>query len=99
MRKITILSENNVRSVVNSNRIDSKIEVYYNYGTAAFFMGDPSGLLKAEKPQIEYIETYDEGPKVTSVNATPLSSEQLQKDFGIKIIEWTYSKPVKNTFK
>jgi hypothetical protein len=96
--RITILSQNNVPSVFHTKRIDSEIEVYYNYGSATFFMGDPSGST-SEKPQIEYIETYDEGPNVTSVDATPLTKKQLEKYFGIKIIEWTYSKPIKNTFK
>lgn len=97
-RRITILSDNNVRSIIKPDRIDSKIEIYYNYGSATYFMGDPRGST-SEKPQIEYIETYSKSPKATVVDATPLTAEQLQKNFGIKIISYSYSPPIKNTFK
>lgn len=97
-RRITILSENNVRSIIKPDRIDSKIEIFYNYGSATYFMGDPRGSV-SEKPQIEYIETYSERPNVIVNNATPLTAEQLQTNFGIKIINYNHSPPIKNTFK
>lgn len=96
--RITILKENNVPSIIKPNRIDSKIEIYYNYGFATYFMGDPRGSV-SEKPKIEYIETYSERPNVIVTDATPLSAEQLQTNFGIKIISYTVSPPIKNTFK
>ena len=61
-------------------------------------MGDPDGSL-SEKPQIEYIETYSERPNVTMIDATPLTAKQLQKYFGIKLISFVNSPPIKNTFK
>lgn len=96
--RITILRKENVRSIIKPNRIDSKIEVYYNYGDANFFMGDPTGA-SSEKPQIEYIETYEESPKEIVIEATELTPKQLQKYFDIRIIDWTHSQPIKNTFK
>ncbi|MCP3746710.1 hypothetical protein [Paenibacillus sp. A3M_27_13] len=97
-RRITILSDINIRSIIKPDRIDSEIEIYYNYGSATYFMGDPDGSV-SEKPQIEYIETYSERPNVIVTDATPLSAEQLQTNFGIKIINYSDSPPIKNTFK
>jgi hypothetical protein len=96
--RITLISDNDVPSVIHPKRINSKIEVYYNYGSATFFMDDPSGST-SEKPQVEYIETYNKSSRVTVIDATPLSAKQLQKYFGIKIISYDYSPPIKNTYK
>lgn len=61
-------------------------------------MGDSDGSAY-EKPEIEYIETYSGRPNVIVTDATPLSAEQLQTNFGIKIINYSDSPPIKNTFK
>ncbi|MCG7406520.1 hypothetical protein MH117_03755 [Paenibacillus sp. ACRRX] len=96
--RISILSDENVHSVLKPNRVNSRVEVFYNYGLARYFMGDPDGSF-SEKPQIKYIEEYSIKPNETHFDSTPLTEEQLEKYFGIKIIEWNYSKPIKNTFK
>lgn len=41
-------------------------------------MGDPDGSV-SEKPQIEYIETCSERPKVIVIDATPLSAEHYKQ--------------------
>lgn len=96
--RISILNDINVHSVLKPNRVNSRIEVFYNYGSATYFMGDPNGSL-SEEPQIKYIEEYSIKPNEIHIESTPLTKKQLEKYFGIKIIEWTYSKPIKNTFK
>ncbi|MEJ3720035.1 hypothetical protein WGM54_18785 [Paenibacillus polymyxa] len=72
------MSDNNIRSIIKPDRIDSEIEKYYNYGSATYFMGDPDGSV-SEKPQIEYIETCSERPKVIVIDATPLSAEHYKQ--------------------
>jgi hypothetical protein len=51
------------------------------------------------KPNFCYVETYDETPEITSIDATNLTKKQLQMYFGIKVIKWTVSKPIDNEFK
>lgn len=98
MSRFTLVSDNNVNSIFNPNRINSQIEVFYNYGSATYFMGDPSGAT-SEKPQFEYLETYSKGPNTIVNDATPLTADQLEKNFGIKIISYKVSPLIKNTFK
>lgn len=96
--RITILSEMNVKSVLKPNRVNSRIEVFYNYGSATYFMGDPTGST-SEKPEIKYLERYSTKPNVIHNESTALTNEELEKFFGIKIIELTHSNPIKNAFK
>lgn len=96
--RIYFLRGENIRSVLKPDRVDTKISVYYNFGAATYFMGDPRGS-NFEKPSINYYEEYMPNPKTTVVDSTPLTKEDLQKYFGITIISWSFSPPITNTFK
>lgn len=96
--RFTIILNENIHSVLQSGRVNKRSEVYFEYGDGNYYMGDPDGAIHA-MPHFCYVETYEKSPKETHVEATPLTKEQLQKYFGIKIVEWTFSQPIKNTFE
>ena len=98
--RISILSEENVYSVLNPRRLNIEIEVFLDYGRAEYYMEDPNARSFVHcKPQISYRETYRESERATISDITALSNKQLEKYFGIKVIEFTFSKPINNTFK
>ncbi|WPC41178.1 hypothetical protein [Clostridium sp. JS66] len=99
-KRFTIILNKDVYSVLKPERMDKSSEVYFDYGDGEYYMGDPrSASLIHSSPHFCYVESYDKSPKEEGCDATPLNKEQLQKYFGIKIIEWTFSKPIKNTFE
>ena len=62
-------------------------------------MGDPNTKsLIHGKPHICYIEKYKESPKIIHYESTDLDEKELEKYFGIQIIEFEFSKPIKNKF-
>lgn len=98
--RFTIISNENVYSVLEPGRVNKSSGIYFDYGDGQYYMGDPNADSAIHSsPHFCYVETYEKSPKKTHVYATPLTKEQLQKYFGIKIIEWTFSKPIKNTFE
>jgi len=62
-------------------------------------MGEDMSGRARDKPRIAYLEEYSESPNVTRIEDTPLTEKQLKDYFGIKIIEFTFSKPIKDTYK
>lgn len=98
--RISIILKENEASVLKPGRINKVSELYFSYGEAQYYMGDPNAndAIYA-KPDFCYVETYDETPKITSIDATNLTKKQLQRYFGIKVIKWTFSKPIDNDFR
>ena len=98
---ITLLRDENVYSILTPDRLNTEISVALRYGTAEYYMGDPTAQnMTHNKPQVWYLESYDESDRVSySQWPTAMSDEQLEKHFGIKVIEFTFSDPIKNEFK
>lgn len=98
-RRISILSDKNVYSILSPQQMNSEIEIFLDYGMGEYYMGDPNAhsLIHAS-PHVCYRERYNESEKVTVNKATALSEKQLEEYFGIKIIEYTFSDPIINTF-
>lgn len=98
--KTVLLKDENVNSVLKTTRIDDEIRVVLHYGMGAYYMGDPNAKsLIHGKPHICYSEKYTEQPSTIHYESTKLSKKDLEKYFGIKILEFQFSKPIKNTFK
>ncbi|HCL01412.1 MAG TPA: hypothetical protein DHW61_03200 [Lachnoclostridium phytofermentans] len=98
--RISILTAKNVHSVLDSARVDTEIEIFLDYGQGDYYMDDPNASsLTHGKPHVCYVETYDASPKERHHYATALTDKQLQEYFGIKIINFTFSPPIDNTFK
>ena len=99
--RISMIYDRNVNSVLKKTRINNSIEVYLDYGAGAYYMGDTqqaTGLIHG-KPHICYIEDYETSSRESHNTATPLTEEQAENLFGIKIIEFTFSTPIENTFE
>jgi len=100
MDSITILHGENVSSVLVPERINTTIRVFLHYGHGSFYMGDPNAKLETHaKPHICYNEVYSTPEYKERREATPLTSEQAEEFFGIKILEFEFSKPIKNKFR
>ena len=99
-QSICILSEEYVYSLLSPNRLNSKSSVFLVYGSSTYYMGDTMNAGNADrKPGMYYVEDYHSEPNIQNKDSTPLTEKQLEKYFGIKIIEFEFSKPIKNTFK
>ena len=72
--------------------------IYYLPGPARYYMGDMIGVAGTfshyfpEAFCFEYFFPF-------STSDSRLSAEELYKKFGIKLINWEYTPPIKNTFK
>ena len=99
-QSICILTVENVYSLLSPTRLNSKSSVFLDYGSSEYYMGDTMNVGSAErKPSMHYVEDYHSEPNVRNQDSTPLTEKQLEEHFGIKIIEFEFSKPIKNTFK
>ena len=97
--RISITYEENVYSILKPNRLNNSSEVYLDYGLGSYYMGENISSNTRNEPEISYIEKYNASPKEIRIESTHLSDEQLEKHFGIKVIEFTFSEPILNTFK
>jgi len=98
MDDTTILQDENVVSVLVPERINTTIRVFLDYGSGEFYMGDPNAKSAIHaKPHICYIEVYNT-TEYKHTEDTPLTTEQAEKYFGIKIIKFEFSEPIKNKF-
>ena len=66
---------------------DSKIKVFCQVGDPQFYMGDDKNL-SWENNLIKKSNNYDY-----------MSVEEIKQTYGIEIISWEFSEPIKNSFK
>ena len=99
--KIIILHEENNYSVLTPGRLNEQSRVVLNYGSGEYYMGDKtnSRSMIYAKPFFYYSERYQTDEKTTYNTGEKLSEKELKKYFGIKIIRFEFSKPIKNKFK
>jgi hypothetical protein len=99
--KRIILHEENNYSVLTPGRLNEQSRVVLNYGSGAYYMGDKtnSRSMIYAKPFFYYSERYQTDEKTTYNTGEKLSEKELEKHFGIKIIRFEFSKPIKNKFK
>lgn|GEM_PF-1442551 len=98
--KTVLLKQENVPSVLEPSRINDEIRVVIDYGMGVYYMGDPNARsLIHGRPHICYSEKYTDPSGTIYHEGTKLSKKELEEYFGIKIIEFQFSKPIKNKFK
>ena len=95
-KRLIIDFPNYTESALVDGRINENSRIVLNYGRGGYYMGDPSD--KDNGPRINYVEICRTSEKVTHHYSTPLSSEQLEEIFGIKIIRFEFSSPIENEF-
>lgn len=88
--------EENTESVFVKGRINIESKVVLFYGSGGYYLGDPEDDVRA--PSINYVEKYKTSEKVIHNEVTVLTKEQLEECFGIKIIRFDFSSPIKNKF-
>ena len=95
--RISIFEDNDVPSAFTTGRINEEIDIWFCLGSAAYFMGDRRESRSG--PGINYTELYrmpgGGGHRVTS----SITKDQLLEHFGIEIITWSFSEPIRNTFR
>ena len=94
---IVIFSDNDVPSAFKNGRMNEKIEIGFDVGSASYYMGDKSGR---SAPSIMYSEKYRMSPAKQGTNTVTreITKSQLLEYFGIEIITWEFSEPIKNRF-
>jgi len=99
--RIVILEfEENTSSALEPSRINIRSSVTLWYGNGEHYMGDPNGnKISYVKPNILYHEYYQLSANEYKHITTPLTHEQAEKLFGIKVIEWDFSEPITNSFR
>ena len=96
-KRLFIELEPNTESVLVKGRINTESRVILYYGSGGYYLGDPEDTERV--PCINYVEKYKASEKVIHHEVAPLSNDQLEKLFAIKIIRFEFSEPIKNTFK
>jgi hypothetical protein len=97
--RIDIFNDTDVPSAFTSGRMNEKIDIWISLGSPAYYMGDRKGY--NVKSEIMYSETYKMSPTGTGTNtiSRAITKNQLSEHFGIEIIIWSFSEPIKNTFR
>jgi hypothetical protein len=99
--EITLLTDENVTSILTPFRTNTEIEVFLYLGSGGYYMGDKEQTYNFTygSPQVWYQENYNDLFGSSKFKRTPLTEEQLEEHFGIEILEFTFSKPIANTFE
>lgn len=73
--------------------------IFYHPGTPGYYMGErigTSGWYTPNRfPDAYILERYS----ITSISEGIIEAKELYERFGIKLLDWQYTKPIKNTFK
>jgi hypothetical protein len=80
-----------------SNKEALRIDVFFWTGSADYFMGERNA--HAWSPRISVHETFAlSGGGSHMPGGKNISAEELERYFGIKIIEWNFPQPLNNSF-
>ncbi len=93
--RYVLFSEENIPSVLEPKRMNVESELWLDCGSPEYYMGDSAG----NGASFEYRETWKASENVYDIENTKLNKKELEKYFGIEIIRFEFSKPIKNEFK
>jgi len=95
-KRLIIEFEPNTESLLVKGRINMESSVILHYGYGGYYLGDPEDCESG--PCFRYVEHYKISERESYLNYTPLTNEQLEHIFGIKILKFEFSAPIENTF-
>ena len=96
-KRLILELDHNTESVFVKGRMNTEAKVHLFYGSGGYYLGEPEDSERA--PCVHYVETYKTAEKVTHNEVTPLTNEQLERYFGIKMIRFEFSNPIENIFE
>jgi len=93
-----IFAEENSKSALDNKRTNVLSRLMLNCGTGEYYMGE-SELAEISEPCFYYFEEYEIGDNTVEWETTPLDEKELEKYFGVKVIRFEFSAPIKNEFR
>jgi hypothetical protein len=94
--RIVLWSGRNVDGILEYSGEVKSLKIYYDPGPACYYMGDiERGEFEHGFPNAWFLEEKQDGPGADGI----LDAQTMQERFSIKLIDWSYTPPIKNTFK
>ncbi len=92
-----ILKETDSKSVLVKSRTNNESKLMLSCGRGDYYMGE-SEFYELSEPCFYYHEKYQVDEKTVKWESTTLTEKQLEKYFGLKIVRFEFSNPIKNEF-
>ena len=93
--KLTLL---NLRPLEATNELGQTIlELYFYYGTAAYYMGDNTNPFARDAQGFDYV-SYEFQTADGKTGKSGYEAEEAYEKFNIRLISWEVSEPIQNTF-
>lgn len=73
------------------------LELYFYYGTAAYYMGDKTNPFARDAQGFDYV-SYEFKTADGKIGKSGYESEEAYKKFNIRLISWEVSEPIQNKF-
>lgn len=74
------------------------LELYFYYGTAAYYMGDESNPFSRNAQDLGWVE-YKYQTRDGKIGSSAYKADVAWEKYKIKLISWEPSQPIKNSFK
>ncbi len=97
-KDILIIDRYQEKSIFTKGRTNLCSFVYLCFGSADYYMGEEKYFGICE-PCFYYYESFENNSGTVSGERTILTDEQLEKYFGIKIVRFETSSPIKNEYE
>ena len=73
------------------------LELYFYYGTAAYYMGDNTNPFARDAQGFDYV-SYEFQTADGKTGKSGYEAEEAYEKFNIRLISWEVSEPIQNTF-
>ena len=95
---VLVVKQYGVESILTKGRTNTSSFVYLSFGRADYYMGEKE-YFDNEAPCFYYYESFKNASGTPSNERTVLTEEQLEKYFGIKVVEFDFSSPIENEYE
>ncbi len=88
-----------LRSLEETNELGQTIlELYFYYGTAAYYMGDNTNPFARDAQGFDYV-SYEFQTADGKTGRSGYETDEAYKKFNIRLISWEVAEPIQNTFQ